>query len=45
MFLFFKSIKTKGLAHYSYMIGDGDYITVIDPMRDVEVYMHEARRA
>ncbi len=43
--MFFKRVETKGLAHYSYMIGDGEYIAVIDPMRDVGVYMHEARKA
>lgn len=43
--MFFKKIETEGLAHYSYMIGDRDDIAVIDPMRDVEVYMHEARKA
>ncbi|WP_160316191.1 MBL fold metallo-hydrolase [Acetobacterium bakii] len=37
--------ETKGLAHYSYMIGDSHDIAVIDPMRDVEIYMHEARKA
>jgi hydroxyacylglutathione hydrolase len=43
--MFFKKIETEGLAHYSYMIGDADDIVVIDPMRDVEVYMNEARKA
>lgn len=43
--MFFKKIVTEGLAHYSYMIGDADDIAVIDPMRDVEIYMHEARIA
>ncbi len=43
--MFFKKIETEGLAHYSYMIGNGDDIAVIDPMRDVQVYMHEAREA
>ncbi len=43
--MFYKMIETEGLAHYSYMIGDADNIAVIDPMRDVEVYMHEARKA
>ena len=43
--MFFKKIETEGLAHYSYMIGDANDIAVIDPMRDVEVYMHEARKA
>lgn len=43
--MFFKNIETKGIAHYSYMVGDGDYIAVIDPVRDVGIYMHEARKA
>ena len=43
--MFFKKLETEGLAHYSYMIGDSDDIAVIDPMRDVQVYMHEARKA
>lgn len=43
--MFFKQIETKSLAHYSYMIGDGDDIAVIDPMRDVSIYMDEARKA
>ncbi len=43
--MYFKKIETEGLAHYSYMIGEAEEIAVIDPMRDVEVYMHEARKA
>ena len=43
--MFFKKFETEGLAHYSYMIGDADDITVIDPMRDLHIYMHEARKA
>jgi hydroxyacylglutathione hydrolase len=43
--MIFKKIETEGLAHYSYMIGDADEIAVIDPMRDVAVYLHEARKA
>ncbi len=43
--MFFKKIETKGLAHYSYMIGDADDLAVIDPMRDAAVYMQEARKA
>ena len=41
--MYFKKIETKGLAHYSYLIGDGSDLAVIDPMRDVHVYMREAR--
>ena len=43
--MFYKRIETEGLAQYSYMIGDKYDLAVIDPMRDVEVYMHEARNA
>ncbi len=43
--MFFKKIVTEGLAHYSYMIGDGTDLAVIDPMRDVEIYMETAREA
>ncbi len=43
--MFFKKIETESLAHFSYMIGDADDIAVIDPMRDVQVYMREARKA
>ena len=41
--MFFKKIETESLSHFSYMIGDENDIAVIDPMRDVQVYMHEAR--
>lgn len=43
--MFFKKIETEGLAHYSYLLGDGWDLAVIDPMRDVSVYMEEARNA
>ena len=43
--MFFKIVETKGIAHYSYIVGDGDYIAVIDPVRDVGIYMEEARKA
>lgn len=36
--MFFKKIETKGLAHYSYMLGDGENCFVIDPMRDIQQY-------
>lgn len=37
--MFFKRIETDGLAHYSYLIGDGGKAFVIDPMRDVQIYL------
>lgn len=43
--MFFKKIETKGIAHYSYMVGDNGHIAVIDPVRDVGIYMNEARKA
>ena len=43
--MFFKKIETKGIAHYSYMVGDNGNIAVIDPVRDVGIYMNEARKA
>jgi hydroxyacylglutathione hydrolase len=43
--MFLKRIETEGLSHYSYMVGDGADLAVIDPMRDIGVYMREARKA
>lgn len=41
--MLFKTIKSDGLAHLSYMIGDGGKCAVIDPRRDVEAYLQVAR--
>jgi hydroxyacylglutathione hydrolase len=35
-------IESKGLAHYSYLIGDGNEAAVIDPRRDCTVYVEKA---
>lgn len=43
--MFFKIIETLGIAHYSYMVGAKGYIAVVDPVRDVGIYMQEARKA
>ncbi len=43
--MYFKKIETQGIAHYSYMVGDEEFIAVIDPVRDVGIYMKEARKA
>lgn len=37
-------IESPGLAHYSYLVGDGVEAVVIDPRRDVEVYVERAAR-
>jgi len=42
--MFFKKIESEGLAHYSYMVGEGKEVAVIDPRRDVGVYIKEARK-
>ena len=43
--MFFRKIESKGIAHFSYMIGDGKDLAVIDPVRDIGIYMQEARKA
>jgi hydroxyacylglutathione hydrolase len=42
----FESVRTDGLAHLSYLIGDRSVgqAAVIDPRRDVEVYVELARK-
>ncbi|HHX02956.1 MAG TPA: MBL fold metallo-hydrolase, partial [Tissierellia bacterium] len=42
--MYFKRIETKGLAHFSYVIGDEGQMMIIDPRRDVGVYLEEARK-
>ncbi len=43
--MLFERILSAGLAHYSYLIGDGDQAVVIDPRRDVEVYVERTAQA
>jgi len=40
----FEQIEATGIAHYSYLIGDGDEVAVIDPRRDPRVYADLAAR-
>ena len=37
--MLFQKIESKGLAHYSYVIGDENEAVVIDPKRDVDEYI------
>ncbi|MEN6329555.1 MAG: MBL fold metallo-hydrolase [Methanobacteriaceae archaeon] len=37
--MIFRMIKSKGIAHHSYFLGAGGKAAVIDPRRDVEVYL------
>ena len=40
-----ESIESRGLSHYSYIIGYGPHAAVIDPRRDIDVYLRMASRA
>jgi hydroxyacylglutathione hydrolase len=42
----FETVRTEGLAHLSYLIGDrsSGHAAVIDPRRDVDVYLELARK-
>ncbi|MAB13256.1 rhodanese-like domain-containing protein [Parvibaculum sp.] len=42
--MFVEKIKTEGLAHLSWLIGDGTEAAVIDPRRDCAVYAEMAHR-
>ena len=41
--MFLKRVKTPGIAHVSYVIGNKGEAAVIDPRRDVEEYITLAR--
>ena len=41
--MFFERIETEGLAHYSYILADDNEGIVIDPRRDVDVYLDLAK--
>lgn len=40
--MLFEKIKSAGLAHISYIIGDGSQAVVIDPRRDIDIYLEKA---
>jgi hydroxyacylglutathione hydrolase len=42
--MLFKRIESEGIAHYSYIIGDGREAAVIDPRLDCDVYAKDACR-
>jgi hydroxyacylglutathione hydrolase len=44
-FMLFRRVKSHGVAHNSYFIADGGEALVIDPRRDIEVYLALARKA
>lgn len=41
--MFVEQIKSPGLAHLSYLVGDSGVAAVIDPRRDISVYLESAR--
>jgi hydroxyacylglutathione hydrolase len=43
--MLFRRFEAKGLAHFSYLVGDANQALVIDPQRDVDVYVHAAASA
>lgn len=43
--MLFERFESEGLAHYSYLIGDGNQAVVIDPRRDARVYVERAAHA
>lgn len=42
--MFLQAVKTPGLAHLSYIAGDGGKACVIDPRRDCEIYIELAKQ-
>lgn len=42
--MFFERIVSPGLAHHSYFVSDGSEAVVIDPRRDVELYLELAAK-
>lgn len=40
--MFVETVKSDGLAHLSYLVGDGDEAAVIDPRRDCALYIERA---
>ncbi|MFO7917989.1 MAG: MBL fold metallo-hydrolase, partial [Anaerolineae bacterium] len=43
--MLFERIESKGLAHYSYLIGNGGQAVVIDPRRDCDIYVEKPLRS
>jgi hydroxyacylglutathione hydrolase len=41
--MFVEKVRTEGLAHLSWVVGDGTEAAVIDPRRDVDVYQRIAQ--
>ncbi len=42
--MFMETIYTPGVAHLSYVVGDGGQAAVVDPRRDTDIYLEAAYR-
>ena len=42
--MFLEKVKSEGIAHLSYILGDGNHAAVIDPRRDCRIYQEIAAR-
>lgn len=42
--MFIEKVKTEGLAHLSWIVGDDKQAAVIDPRRDIDVYLELAQK-
>ena len=42
--MLFQRIEAEGLSHYSYLLGSGHKVVVIDPRRDIDIYLDMAKR-
>lgn len=42
--MYFKKIFTESIAHYSYIVGDGNQLIVIDPQPEINVYLDISRK-
>jgi hydroxyacylglutathione hydrolase len=42
--MFLEKIKSQGISHLSYIVGDNGSAAVIDPRRDCDIYLETARR-
>ena len=38
-----EKIKTEGLSHLSYFLSSGDSAVVVDPRRDIDIYLEKAQ--
>jgi len=43
-FILFERVESEGLAHYSYIVSDGNEAVVIDPRQDCDIYSKMAKK-